>query len=447
MLFSETKQTLVEDKENLANDENDRKGSTINGSDKTTTFQQLRDAELSRLRAARTPERRDRVEKTEAAIRKATLEHNKSLNPPSSKFQTLNACRKAKKAVIVDKSRQAKSVRFQWNEETTDAKRFYSRVEENRRQLLAVQRQLASAHFQHKARKQEAARLQYIADLDKESQFNSEVFRDHQQKLKDERDRNRKKSMDVRAKLRAYKKQGEEKMEAMKREEAAIIFEVRSDLHRARNEAKQADAHSRRMSFQFRTGDAKRIRLMRSEWENERKIKNQQSFELERAASKDVDEYKKQMEKERRESFQSRNREARRRKMKEKDDMEDSMKAEHESYELKWAGEKDVESFEEKMREERRKSLAARNKESFRHAQVMQELRSLNLEKETESFMLKFAAENDAKAYIKQLAEERRKSLQQRGQEARRHRLYEDEQRHKATSEAIQEGMLQSECK
>ena len=123
------------------------------------------------------------------------------------------------------------------------------------------------------------------------------------------------------------------------------------------------------------------------------------------------------------------------------------MKTEHESYELKWAGEKDVEVFEEKMREERRKSLAARNKESFRHAQVMQELRSLNLEKETESFMLKFAAENDAKAYIKQLAEERRRSLQQRGQEARRQRIYEDEQRHKATSEAIQEGKLQSECK
>ena len=439
VLFSETKQTSIEDKENVAND--------TGGEKTTTTFHKLRDAELSRLRAARTPERRSRMQKTEAAIRKATLEHDKSLKSPSSRFQTLNDCRKAKKAVIVDKSRQAKSVRFQWDEETTKAKQFYSRVDENRRQLLAMQRQLASAHFQHKARKQEAARLQHIAELDKESQFNSEVFRDHQQKLKDERDRNRKKSLDVRAKLRAYRKQGEEKMEAMKRAEAAIIFEVRSDLHRARNEAKQADAKYRRMSFQFRAGDAKRIRVMRSEWENETKIKNQQSFELERAAAKDVDEYKKQLEKERRASFQSRNREARRRKMKEHNDMEALMKTEHESYELKWTGEKDVEVFEEKMREERRKSLAARNKESFRHAQVMQELRSLNLEKETESFMLKFAAENDAKAYIKQLAEERRRSLQQRGHEARRQRIYEDEQRHKATSEAIQEGKLQSECK
>jgi hypothetical protein len=446
-LFSEITQPPEENKENFTTDDINKNRHSDSTAEKKTTFQRLRDAELSRLRAARSPDHRIRVEKTQAAIQNATLEHQKTFQTPASKFQTLNACRKAKKAVIVDKSRQAKSVRFQWDEERVEAKQFYTKVEENRRQILSMQRQLASAYFKQKAHKHEAERLQYIAELEKESQFNSEVYREHQEKLKDERDRNRKKSMDTRARLRVYRKAGREKMEAMKRQEAAIIFEVRSDLHRARREAKQADAQLRRKSFQFRAGDAKRIREMRLEWEQEEQSRNEKSCEMGRAAARDVDEYKKQLEKERRESLQNRNREARRIRMKEQDDWMAAMKAEHESYELKWAGEKDAEAFQEKVREERRRSLAARNKESFRHAQVMQELRSLSLEKETESFMLKFAAENDAKTYLKKLEEERRESLQERGREAHRQRMYEDEQRHKATLEAIQEGTLQSECK
>jgi hypothetical protein len=447
ILFSETKQTSDEDKENFVSNDDSQKGDQVISVDKSAFFLKLRDAELNRLRAARSPERRCRVEKTQAAIHSASSEIQKTLKTPASKFQTLNACRKAKKAVILDKSKQTKSVRFQWDEEKIEAKRFYSKVEENRRQLLALQRQLASSHFQEKARKQEADRLQHIAELDKESQFNSEVFREHQQTLKEARDRDRKKSMDARAKLRVYRKAGEEKMEAIKQEEEAIIFEVRSDLYRARHEAKLAEAQRRRKSFQFRTGDAKRIRQMRSEWLSEEQMKSQQSYELGRAAARDVDAYKKQLKNERRESLLNRTRDARRRKKKEQDDAIARLKEEHASYEMKWAGEKDAESFYEKMREERRKSLAARNKESFRHAQVMQELRSLNLEKETESFMLKFAAENDAKIYLKNLEEERRRSLQQRGSEKRRQRNYDDEQRHKSVSEAVQEGMLQSECK
>ena len=82
------------------------------------------------------------------------------------------------------------------------------------------------------------------------------------------------------------------------------------------------------------------------------------------------------------------------------------------------AGEKDAEKYRKEMLEERRKSLAGRNKESARHAKVMQELRALSIEQETESFMLKFAAQDDAKAYLAKLAEERRQSLELRGKEA-----------------------------
>ena len=123
------------------------------------------------------------------------------------------------------------------------------------------------------------------------------------------------------------------------------------------------------------------------------------------------------------------------------------MIAEHASYELKWAGERDAEAYQKRMQEERRKSLAGRNKESVRHAKVMEELRCIAREKEAESYMLKFAGERDAKAYLAKLAEERRQSLQLRGREARKVRQYEEEEHAKAVQEAIANGLLQSECK
>ena len=106
-----------------------------------------------------------------------------------------------------------------------------------------------------------------------------------------------------------------------------------------------------------------------------------------------------------------------------------------------------AEEYKRKMQEERRMSLAGRNKESVRHAQVMQELKSLAQEEQAESFMLKWAGEKDAEAYIAQMAEERRKSLHFRGEEAKRHRLLEEDEHEKSVQSAIAEGLLQSECK
>lgn len=59
----------------------------------------------------------------------------------------------------------------------------------------------------------------------------------------------------------------------------------------------------------------------------------------------------------------------------------------------------------------------------------MKELESIAHEKETESLVLKWAGENDAKAYLEQLRKERRMSLQGRGQQSRHQRKVEEEQR------------------
>jgi len=81
------------------------------------------------------------------------------------------------------------------------------------------------------------------------------------------------------------------------------------------------------------------------------------------------------------------------------------------------------------MEIERRESLARRNKESANHARVMEELRSLEQDREHESMVLKWAGEEDAKAYIAKLKEERRKSLELRGKAVVLQRQLEDQQR------------------
>jgi hypothetical protein len=346
-----------------------------------------------------------------------------------------------------ERATKTKTVRFQWDEEKAEAKSFYNKVEDSRRQILAIQRKLASAHFKEKAKKDDVEKMQNIAELDKNAQFNSGVFRDHQKKLKEERDKKRKKSMDARAKLRQNTREGEEKLKELERGEEAAIFDVRYDLHRARNEVAKANDKDRRKSFLFRGGDAKRIKEIRSQWRQDESNDQHKSFDLKTAAAKDVEQYKKTMDSERRDSLKSRNLEARKRREEQKRQDVATMNAEHESYELKWAGESDAEAHRKQMAEERRKSLASRNKESARHAVVMQELRSLEQEKEAESFVMKWAGEKDAKAYIAKMADDRRKSLQFRGQEAKKRRMYEDEEHQNAIESASTEATLQSDCK
>jgi hypothetical protein len=411
----------------------------------------FRSAELNRLRASyQSPQRRDLVEKTQVAIKNATASVFQSLNKTHkvvSINQSLNAARKAKEESLKHRVSKTKSVRFQWKEEKAEAKSFHGKVEENRRQIIALQRKLASAHFKLKGRSDDGMKKMKLSKLEQEYTFNSEVYRDHQQKLKNDKDRDRKKSIETRTKLRQNRREGEEKMKRMKEREEAAIFDVKYDLYKSRNDANRLNAENRRKSFQFRAGDAKRIRDIRSMWKEDDLQEQHKNYELSRAADKDVEAHKEKLAERRRESLQNRNLAGRNRRQLEREQKEGAMEAEHESYLLKWAGEKDVETYKKRMQEARRKSLVSRNKESSIHANVMQELKSLAQEKEAESFMLKWAGENDGKAYLAQLADERRKSLQFRGVEAQKHRLLKQEQHGKEVQKSLAEANLKSDCK
>ena len=106
---------------------------------------------------------------------------------------------------------------------------------------------------------------------------------------------------------------------------------------------------------------------------------------------------------------------------------EDKATAKHESYELKWAGERDADDYKKQLAAERRESLAFRNAEAAKHDAVMKELQCLAREKEHESYMLKWAGENDAKQYLLEQQELRRQSLAFRNAEGRRHREIEED--------------------
>ena len=437
--------TNVEDKENAESTQSASK--PLRSSLKKADASSKRKEELNRLRAAnaQSPLRRDLVKRTQAAISTATTSVNQSLNVKSVN-KSLNATKKAKDNALQEKANQTKKVRFQWQEEFAEAKSFNTTTEENRRQILQIQRKVASQHFKNKAHKDEVEKQKRIALAEENTQFNSDVFCDHQKKLKDERDTNRKQSMDARALLRENKREGEERLQIMRGEEEQAIFEVRYDLHKAQVEAKKENADQRRESFLFRGGDAKRIRNLRSEWKEEDIKSNHESAELNLAAARDTDNYKKKMDEERRNSLAGRGQELRRQRQVQMEQLAKQMNEDQESYELKFAGERDANAYREKMNEERRKSLAGRNKESARHGEVMKELQNIYQEQEAESHVLKWAGDNDAKAYLAKVAEERRQSLHMRGQEHRRQKIFDDEQYQQEGMKALADGKLRSEC-
>ncbi|KAL3940246.1 MAG: hypothetical protein SGBAC_005181 [Bacillariaceae sp.] len=416
-----------------------------------SSISSLRSAELSKLRKSlQSPQRKDLVSKTQRAINDAAGVFE-ALNTPQTKFgqstnPSLNAARQAKEANLKHVSNRTKQVRFQWQTQKEEAKNFNQQLEENRRQIMAISRQVSQTHFQQQAKLSDEMKQKKFSTLEQEYTFNSDTYREQQKKLKEERDRARKMSIDTRTKLRHNHRQGEEKMKRQREREEAAIHEIRYDLHKSHNENAKAKAEARRKSYQFRAGDARRIRDIRSNWREDEARKQHESYELSRGAAKDAEAYKKKMEEERRGSRRFRNLEARQQRGKLQILKEEAVAAEHESFLLKMEGERDADAYRKKVAEERRQSLAGRNAESRRHAEAMQELRSIAQEKEAESFMLKFEGERDAKEYLLQLERERRQSLQFRGQEARRIRQLREEEHFKRVQEGIVDGHIQSGC-
>jgi hypothetical protein len=122
----------------------------------------------------------------------------------------------------------------------------------------------------------------------------------------------------------------------------------------------------------------------------------------------------------------------------------EKISADLESYELKWAAERDVEKYLIKCENERRLSLQWRGQEAARHRTVMHALRSLMAQKEHEYMVLKWAAEDYVKEYLEQCAAQERASLVFRGKETRLIRLKEQERKSQELEEMKQNFELEA---
>lgn len=414
--------------------------------------------------------RKNQVSRAQNAIKLAT----ESVN------QTLNASRVAKIDHHRNVAAEVSRLRDQWLAEKEEAARFYSEVESTKREMLQLRSQLATQYAQNKADSERNRLQQRLNELDKEIQFKSDVYVQHKQKLKEDVDSRRRMSSQLKArfwnerrmntakiemeriqeeherlehkwagerdaeeyKLRCMRERRESfafrnaegRRQRMEEEERRALELVAEHKRYELKWAAEKDAEEylnkcqmeRRESFAFRNAYGRRQRMEEQERRAKEKMEEHMRLELKWEGERDAEEYRKQCERERRESFAFRNAEGRRQRIEEEERRAKEQLEEHLRLEYKWDGERDAEDYRKRCEKARRESLAFRGQEVVRHRAVMEELRLIAKEKEHESYVLKWAAQDDVKEYLGKVAEERRKSLAFRNQEGKRHRDLEE---------------------
>ena len=203
----------------------------------------------------------------------------------------------------------------------------------------------------------------------------------------------------------------------------------------------------RRDSFAFRNAEGRKQRAAEAERNEDMQIAQHEGHERKWAGEEGAKAYLRQCELRRRDSFAFRNAEGSRQRLEEEEREVVRKLAEHDSYELKWAGEEDAKEYRKRCEKARRESLALRGRECMHHKAVMEELQSIAKEKEHEYYVLKWAAQDDVKEYLGKVAEHRRNSLAFRNQEGKRHRALEEEWRCEELQKEHEIELARSACK
>jgi hypothetical protein len=344
----------------------------------------------------------------------------------------LNAAKQAREKALKEKAKAAAMIRGLWKEEKEEALEFHEESKKIRQEQLNLQIQLSSQFSRAKARRNQQRRQVKRQESEKDSLFKSNVEVEHRQKMKELEDKRRRESIITRAKIRDNHRQGEEKLRLMKFAQEKALHEERESTHQAFQQYEKDRLASAKKNYHFRHGDAIRIRELHNRMEVQRLMEKHESFELMLAAERDVDEYHRGLAEQRRQSIRSRNAMANKQRLLAEGDFSKQKQSEHENYELKLEAERDVANYKKKLEEQRRESLAFRNKEGLRHRQLLSGQEAEEKKLKHEGFMLKFAAEQDVEAYKQKEAFLRRMSLAQRGEaskEIRRNQLNEEAER------------------
>ena len=358
-----------------------------------------------------------------------TQQHQSSVNP------TINGVRRAKEENVKEKMLSVAELREQRRLEREEVAAFNIQAEQTRREVIDLRKKLNERFRQAKVDREHRQRAERLAKVENEIQFKSQVHVEHKRTLKQQEDTRRRMSTAARAMLRRNHREGMERMKLMSIQEDQALYEERYESSVAMTNTKADNAELRRESFAFRNGDARRIRELFSHREADVQNEEHESYELKRAGERDAHNYKKDMDQQRRESFAFRNAEGRRIRDLEHDINADAQHCEHESYELKWQGERDAEDYKHEMEQQRRDSFAYRNAEGRRIRDLEGDMKSDTQHYEHESCELKWAGERDAERYEKQMEGERRDSFALRNAEGRRIRDLESQMKSDAQQE------------
>jgi len=254
----------------------------------------------------------------------------------------------------------------------------------------------------------------------------------------------------------AYKKQmaEEEAADYAKRNEDG--FDAKTRLEQQRHEQlamdhesyeltaagmRDADAYKKFLAKQEQLDFAKRnedgfdAKTRLEQQRHEQLAMDHESYELTAAGMRDADAYKGQMAEDERQDYEIRNLEGFAQKRLLEDQRQDQLHAEHESFELKWQGQDDAKAYQQHLRDERRKSFAARNENHSQQRKIIAEIEEIAKEKEHESMLLKWSAQEDGKAYRKRCDEERRMSLVGRGEQSRHEKTIDEENKMNALNQ------------
>jgi len=363
------------------------------------------------------PRRRDMVKKTRIAITKASESVNESLN----------AVRNAK--IDHESERKLETVRLKEErlEEKLEAATFHAEAEKTKRELLQLRSKLTTKWAKSKAERQRAAQEERRKAVSKDIDFKSEVFRDHREKLKEAEDRRRRMSTEVKTKIFKERKAGEERMKLERIEEDIACMDERNLGSIAAREYKKLEAEKRRNSLAFRNSDGKRHRDLQDDMDAAQLQSEHESLELKWAGESDAENYNDEMAEKRRNSFAFRNAEGKWQRELQANMEADERSQEHHSFETKWAGERDADEYRKEIAEERRDSLAFRNAEGKCQRDLQAEMKADELQRDHESFELKWAGNRDADEYRKKIAEDRRDSLSFRNAEGKCQRDFQAE--------------------
>ncbi|CAB9515153.1 expressed unknown protein [Seminavis robusta] len=331
----------------------------------------------------------------------------------------LNAAKRAREKAMREKAKAAAMIRGQLKEEKDEALEFHEESKKIRQEQLNLRSQLSSQFSRAKAQRNQQKRQIQREECEKESIFKSTVAQEQKKRLQGIEERRRRESVAIRTKIRANNRQGEEKLRQMKLEEERAVLEERESSSLAFKQYQKDRRNSVKNNYQFKSGDAIRIRELHNQMESQRQKKQHESYELTFAAERDVDGYRREQAEQRRQSLASRNAEAKEQRVKAEQTSYEEKRAEHESYDLKREADRDVDNCKKLQLEQRRDSLAFRNEEGRKHRQLLSEQQGREKASEHKSFQLKFAADKDVEAFKQNEASMRRMSLEQRGEAAR----------------------------